>query len=251
MADQEEKKTVTGMESLMNNAKITLLTNEQIKGFTCIDISVCDPSCINRIEYNEFLHCLGLDFYDFLKSCLNPMDNDVCYEADTTYNEGDVVNYEGKFYTATKDGVLNRLPVDSRCWKPTSMFSKRCLDILWCNFMGEYISWQIVYDRLPFMYRSMDKGVLTKMLSQSKIGVEIEDLHTMMKAVLKAKETAFENMHSWMERASKLPDYDGCYDLYKGLSSCSCCGDCGCVCCICDDDCLEANQQFFNGFIVG
>lgn len=250
--EKAQEKTVMGMESLMSNAKKVLLTGDMIKDFTCIDLGgLCIDSCIQSVEYNEFLLCLGMDFYEHLKNCIKDKPKSaLCYDDDTPYVVGDIFVYEGHYYETVQDGQ-SISPLNTTYYTPITLFDSVCLNVLFCNFMGEYIAWSVMIDALPLIRTKLGAKGLHQINTSSKITADIKDYRIAQKSLMKNRQRAFENMDNFITRVTKVDDYNGCYDLYKPLGI-GCCCECGCVSCGCDDDdCFDSNDEHYQTFEYG
>lgn len=208
----------------------------------------CRIGSIFSTEYAEFVKCLGSAFYEHIKNCLAVYD---CVPFDNTkaYEIGDVVAWNGVLKIAIKGGVGN-LPDSREYWETAPRFKAdcECLEVIWCNFLGEYLAWAVVRDNLAFMFRNFSPQGIVKALGAKFEAVDLKDFHTIQAAVSREKEKAFINLDHYMQNNNK----DGCFDLYKGIAK-GCCGDCGCVPDVCgceDNDCVETNESDY-GYQVG
>lgn len=239
--------------------KQTLLHSSEIGGLTGFqDVPPCDLANIRLIERKAFMDCLGIDFYNYLLSQLANYDPCIHYNANDSYDSGHVVYYEGTFYEATLTN--SNLPTDSRFWKLAPKFSNECLNDLWCNYLGVYLAWLVIENRLPYLLVRVAAMGAVKGSSQYSEAAERADVNMLHGAVERDCKTALDCLHN------ELMSDKECYALYKEKNKAAC-GECGHVkqeyrkeysflgtninCCSCaDKTCIEeqTEQTYYRAF---
>lgn len=230
----------------MNRMK-SILEEWEILEFTGLPDTFpkCRISSIFSTEYSEFTKCLGADFYKKVKECLINYD---CtnYDNEKAYVKDDTVAWNGVIKIALQDTTGN-IPDHSTYWGLAPKFSCKCIEMIWCTFLGEFIAWSVVRMNLPFMFRQFGANGLVKKLGPKFEGVDIKDFHTMQAAVMREIEQSFSNLDHYMTNNNE----DGCFDDYKGNQK-----GCGCHCgcedpkCNCEEDCIEIKESGY-GYEVG
>lgn len=200
----------------------TLLQASEIIKFVSIASTFppCDLKNIVKIEIKEFRDCLGSEFYKYLKSNLVDYSAAVNFESSTTYNEGDVVIYKGFLYKALE--ATNEIPVNCEKWVLAPKFNSDCLELLWCDYLGEYLSWCILKNRLPYIVIKIDGLGAQKNFSNNSKPADDKDIQHLARSIDRDISIAFENMDSFIK------ENPSCYLLYKGLDE-HACKKCGCV----------------------
>ena len=219
----------------------TILKSSEIIEFLGLDSSFpkCSLRSIFTTEYYEFTECLGTAFYDKLKEDMVKYDC-IKYDNDKTYQEGDTVNWKGIVKIAIQETQGN-LPDNIEFWEDAPKFKTPCYETLWCLFLGEYLSWQVLKTRLPFISNQITGNGVVKLAKDSKLTpADFKDLRCLDIAINREIEKTFKNMHHYMKHNNS----GGCYGWYKGVAT-KCCGGCGCapVECTCEDSCLEAKEN--------
>lgn len=210
----------------------TLLLPDEVVNFTPISIQFprCDLRTLYGIEFNEGLNCLGMHFYNELLGDLVDYSGVLPYAQATSYNTGDLVAYKGVIYTALEDSLQGIIPTTINKWEPAPKFNKECFEKLWCNHLGEYLSWVVIRNRLPFISTQVTAEGLVKKIGEHFEAASDKDFHTVQKAVIAQVDRAFTNMHAYI----MANNGNHCYDKYKGIIEQSDCGD--------NVDCKEAKK---------
>lgn len=69
------------------------------------------------------------------------------YDSSASYNEGDVVLYQGYYYKAKK--ATSALPSLNTDWEEAPKFSKSTYNDLWNKFLGRYLALLVVDSTIP------------------------------------------------------------------------------------------------------
>lgn len=200
----------------------TLLRFSDIIFFTGLpkEFPACEWRVIFGIEYFEFTNKLGYDFYLKLISELVDYSSVADYDSTSNYTTGDFVKYSGIFYEAIDDST-GKSPNNTLYWKFAPRFATECYEILWCNFLGEYLSWCVVLDRLPLLANQIHQNGVVKLMSAVFEAADNKDFHVAMKSVSSKKDRCLFNLDNWM----RTNNDEKCFDLYIGLIDNSCSSD--------------------------
>lgn len=222
----------------------TLLQSPEIPEFTGIskEFPVCDLRAIFSLEYSIFVQHLGTEFYTELKADLATYEHNE-YDHTKAYTEGETVVWDGIYRTTTKPTTGNT-PDNVNYWTPARKFQKDCFEKLWCLFLGEYLSWGVLYDRLPFIARQFRSNGIVELFGDSFKSVSGKGITELQGAIMGKHERAFNNLHHYMTTGEESEE---CFSNYKGNLD-DCCtgyedGDCG------DDS--EIYHQYSHGYDFG
>lgn len=194
---------------------------------------------ILQVELHEFRTCLGDDFYDVLK------EDEVDYSAAVAYTskeyaEGELAIYEGWIYKALE--ATSTLPSDTSKWVLAPKFTTSCYESLWCLFLGEYLSLNVVMNRLPFLRAQISgKGINTNYTDHSNPASD-KSYETLQKAIAQNIAMTFENMDKWMRDHDANEENTDCFQLYKGIADESCSNGCS-TSCNCGSNCLTNKKK--------
>ncbi len=101
---------------------------------------------------------IGKDFYEALKSDVIPYAD---YSVATTYNSGDTVIYEGKYYSCLINGTFSILPGSSTHWGQVAKFTTPDNQMLWELYLQEYIAIAVQHSSTyKNAFRSTSKGIM-------------------------------------------------------------------------------------------
>lgn len=220
----------------------TLLKSNDINVFVNIpdaDLPPCDLKSILQVELREFRNCLGSLFYETLKK------DQVDYSAATAYTAkeyqiGEVAIYQGTIYEAT--AASETLPTDVNNWTKAPKFGTQCYEDLWCLFLGEFLSWSVVRNRIPFLRAKISGQGINTHFGDHFNAASDKSYVTLQKAIDNNIAMAFENMDQWMRQHD---DAETCFGQYKGIAT-DCCS-CGCSeknsGCSCESSCVSAKKR--------
>ena len=225
----------------------TLLTPGEIIHYTGIskDFPRCSLRTISMVEYHEFRTCLGIAFYEELKEAKIDYSDAVQYANGTAYNVDDVVSYEGILYKNIKAST-GKIPKDDEYWILAPKFNKECFEELWCNYLAEYLSWRVIFDRIPFISTQIKAEGLVKIFGNTFQAAGSKDFETISKAILRSAERTWGNMNHFIKHHND----DGCFDLYKEIAV-GCCSECGELNEECDCDDCEDSQSDGYDYAIG
>lgn len=227
----------------------SILEEREILAFTGLPSTFpkCRISSIMATEFAEMNKCIGQAFYDKMKACVAKYDCEK-YDNEKTYSENDTVVWNGVIKIALKENT-GVIPDDVNGWGDAPKFKPecKCIETLWCNFLGPFIAWSVVRMNLPFMFRQFSANGIIKAIGSKFEAADIKDFHTVQAAVSREVEQSFLNLDMFI----KANNQDGCYDLYKGIAK-GCCGECGCLdeVCGCEENCAEIKESDY-GYEIG
>lgn len=142
----------------------TLLTPKDIIQYTGVNINItpCTFRELYNIEFYEARKCIGYDFWQALVTALADYSAEPEYVSGTSYNEGDIVGYNGVYKIALQ--ATSAVPTVSTDWGNAPRFTGECADsydTLFCDFIGPYLAHKALADRLPYIWTQIrDTGVV-------------------------------------------------------------------------------------------
>lgn len=179
---------------------------------------LCDIDSIYKVEKKEFRDCLGSEFYKYLKNDLEDYSTVKEFDPDKTYSEGSLAVYKGLIYKALEE--TNATPSDICFWKLADKFKTACINEFWCLYLGEYLSWCILKNRLPYISTQITKlGTQKKFSDYSKAATD-KEVDRLGYAIDRDIAISFENLDE------HIKENPSCFLLYKGLDKhgCTKCG---------------------------
>lgn len=215
------------------------MTPSELSVFLGLDDNICELRTIKQMEFNEFMLCLGLDFYADLADAQADYSTAIEYNNATAYIVNDVVIYNSLYYKSleAQTGVI---PSTKNKWVLADKFTDADLEYLWCEFLGPYIAQVILNNRLPYIWRSITPQGLVKLKGGEYEHTSREGLSVMQKAVLKDKEITYENLEAYILLCAKEDTYGGAFDNFTALlDDCDECSTGTCGTCA---SCLEHQQ---------
>lgn len=208
----------------------TLLTSTEVVYYTGIskDFPKCSLRTIHDVEFEEFRTCFGIDFYNHLIDKKADYSDAEEYDNEEAYAIDDVVSYEGVYYQAI-EATTGNIPTNDEYWKLAPKFTEPCLDKMWCMYMASYLSWRVIFDRLPFINTQIKGTGLVKIFGNTFKAGSKNDFETIAKAILRSAERSFKNLDYYMKKNND----DECFNLYFPLNN-NCCSECMEMKCTCD-----------------
>jgi len=222
----------------------TLLQPQDIKEHIGImsSMAACELRHIRKVELLQFRECLGKAFYDYLKDhltdvskCTNWCEYDDQGEP-KYYQEGDIVVYDGILYVACK--TTKAIPVVEGEWKLVQKFTKDCLNELWCDYLCEYLAWEVFKNRAPYLGIRIGPDGYIKSTGRDFVPADYKDKEFLSRTIDRDVCIAWDNLEDFLKE-----NESGCFDLFKGNAKGSC-GSCGCLDkkCTCQKDCGDAKR---------
>lgn len=202
---------------------------------------MCDPQDISNIEEYEFLKCLGIAFKDVLVADLVDYSSAPDYESGSSYNEGDVVVYNGVYKKATQN--TSQEPNGSD-WINAPKFTTDCYETLWCNYLARYLALTVIKDKLQtWATHITEQGVIVKSGDSYEAARQSE-----VEALAASIDVKIGKGYELMDYYMRHNNDSGCFDLYRGLGNLYC-DDCNqLVPCGCN--CVE-NKRSKHKYIIG
>jgi len=229
---------------------IPIMLPDEVVNFASIakEFPKCNIRTIKAIEFENLLECLGQKMYEAIMDDLVDYSAVILYSNTTAYVVGNIVCFDGLFYTNISD-VTGTAPPNKTFWVLSPKFGTACYETLFCQFLGEWIAWLVVQERIPFWFRQFQPEGLVKKMGKTFEGVDVQDFRVVQKAVYRNVERAFENIDNYI----KLNFDNTCYVDYKPLGVSGCCNTCGCnlALCSCDDDCNDDYESAGYTYQVG
>lgn len=175
----------------------------------------CDLDDIREIESYQFTTCLGGDFYDALVADLTDVSGATAYDSGTSYNQGDMVIYDGLYYTADQNSPAEP-PTQ---WTLVDKFQTTCNNDLWCNGLARYLSLVVVRETIPLIATQIgSKGIVKK---------KGEDFEPASEKAISRLQSSIESKinRSWilLDKYMRDNNDDDCYDLYVDNTGCDDC----------------------------
>ena len=180
---------------------------------------------ISEVEEWEFNNKLGYDFYQQMIADLTDLSIATKYTTGT-YNLGQIVIYNQKYYTPTKNAVTSQPPTIAD-WKEAQKFASECFNSLWCNYLARYLSLAVIQRHKPTALLSMASGYLVQPLNGDFTAPTKAAIDTDIRGIEALKNIAFDNLDKYINRVMLGNDttLKDCYGKYKGVESntnCSC-----------------------------
>lgn len=208
----------------------TLLQPWEVSKFTGMNVPSCDFRVIFGVEIAEFNSCLGRDFYNSLLAKLNP--RDFClWQSSKTYVVGDKVLFNNIVYKSLTVNT-NKEPLGCNDdWEKQPKFNDACVENLWELYLGEYLSWVITRNRLPFLATQLTGSGLIKRFGEGFSAADNKDYNAIQASIARDIDRSFQNLDLFIKEDPTRE----CTKLYKGLEPikyCSTCNkeedNCGC-----------------------
>lgn len=205
----------------------TLLQPSDIVKFTIVSphFPTCDLRTLYGIEFFEGLNCLGKEFYQQLLGDLNDYSAVLPYSNTQTYNTDDLVAYKGVIYVALVDALTGVIPTTVEKWDTAPRFATQCFEDLFCLFLGEYLSWVVIRNRLPFVATKITAEGVVKVMGENFAAAGDKDFHTLQKAVIAQVDRAYYNLHSYI----MANETNECYKNYKSILEADGCKGADCI----------------------
>lgn len=190
-----------------------MLTPTEIINFLSLgrEFPPCDLKKIKQMVKHEFRTCLGYPFYEYLMSHLIDYECNK-YQRNTTYQIGNVVVFDSTYKIATEETTA--LPSDIRYWENAPKFDKKCLEILWCEYLGEYLSWSALIPQLPFLVTKIKHGTVVQLHGEGFSSASKDGLARLERSSKQMRAITYSNMDAFIKENNE----EGCYDLYKGIT---------------------------------
>lgn len=209
----------------------TLLVQNDVVELSDIgkDVPVCTIKDIAQVERNEFLGCLGIEFYEVLLADV------VDYEAQgvdewvagTSYTAGDVVKWRGKYYTCTLTGT-NTEPLNGD-WELSDKFTTDEYNALWCDAqLGRYLATLVAKNKaVKQAIQFEDKGMVRRSGTNFDPATMSE-----VKQWVTAVDQDIAQMYKYLDWYLTNTEYNtnNAFDLYPpnaDSTGCDCGGTCG------------------------
>lgn len=216
--------------------RTTLLTPKDVIQFTGVNINVtpCTFRELYNIEFYEARKCIGYTFWQAMVAALADYSAEPEYEAGTTYNEDDVVKYQGVYKIALQS--TSAVPTVSTDWANAPRFTGSCAesyDDLFCTFLAPYLAHKVLAARLPYIWTQIrDTGVVT-FNGASFETADDKELTRLQNAIYRDAAVALGNMKYYM--ALDASEANTCFAEWPGYenstdNTCGC-GSSACVTC--------------------
>lgn len=194
---------------------MTLTTPSDVVFFTNVEplnFNVCTFRNIREVELSLFRKQIGFDLYEAMLDASADYGAASGYVAGNTYNEGDVVSYEGYFYEALKTTTAN--PKNREAWEVAPRFEGDCAeayDDFFCDYLGPYIAHQVLARRLPYIRNKiLDKGVLEYQGGNFET-TDGKQYDTLKSAVNRDAAVIWENLVWYMAQDAQVEKKDTCF----------------------------------------
>ena len=211
---------------------ITLLRPNEIPKLAGIGVDhhlvTCTDAEIYDVELNEFIGCLGIDFYTELVAGL------VDYSTATNwttgaYIAGDKVKYSGFYYVAK---VNTSQEPNGSDWELGNKFTETTFEDFWCQHLGKYLALSVVRNDIA--------GHMVQITSQGAVRKEGEGFSPATEKEVKLLAADYDKKIS---RSFRLIDWylnlnkdvfliDGVTKAFRNYMAfgevCETCGQCGC-----------------------
>ena len=153
-----------------NNLLKTLLSPQQCKVFAPIAFNMSVDkiaAVLPTVEYDCFAKVVGMGFYEVLKGDLADYSGVPVWTAGT-YNNGDQVSCQGAYYEANT--TTSQTPDNAATdWNLLGLFNEDAYNVLWCNFLGAYISLTAVNASLPYTFSQLRDAGLTDKIGRAHV----------------------------------------------------------------------------------
>lgn len=204
----------------------TLLQSKEINRFLSIaeaDLPPCEQRTIKQLEEKEFRDCIGFELYEQMQAALVDYSTTQQYVSQE-YTAGQTVVYKGDVYQAVE--TTSTIPTNATGWKLADKFSIEAYNALWCDYLGEYLSWVILRSRLAFMRSPIKGGTITALFGSDYRPASDDSYSSLQKVVNIRIGIVFGNMDHWLNNYDSGEEFEN----YKGLEKKSCkdTGKCNC-----------------------
>lgn len=173
----------------------------------------CRVDDILQIETEESRDCLG-SLYDSLLADKADYSGDPEFVSGSTYNEGDVVSYQGVFYEAL--ATTTALPVNSGAWKFAAKFETAIYNELWV-FLGRYLACLAVKASVEPAATKMTGAGLVKTKGDDFDPASSKDIERLYLWLNARIAQAFRNMHHFLLKRKAETALSG----YAGFNTCT------------------------------
>lgn len=193
--------------------KMALLTRSELIKFAALpaDFPTCEVSRIRIVEKTIFRECIGNELYDRLKA------DEAIYTSEEyeskTYEQGETAAYDGIIRIAK---VQTNQVASGTDWEDAPKFLTACLNDLWCDALGEFISYAVLEINAPLLLSQIKHGTIIKVIGQNFEAGSRHDLNNVVKSLKQFKDLAFQNLIAYVEDNNK----NGCYDGFKHCKPC-------------------------------
>ena len=200
---------------------------------------MCNLKMIHQVEFYNLIDCFGELGYNTLLNHLVDYSGVEKYNSTTAYGAGDVVKYQGDIYVnlAGSTGVD---PTNYEAWTEAPHFDDTCLENMYCLHLGEYLSWLVVKNRVPFIYSQIKAEGIVKVMKQDFESVSNGDLNSLMAAVTRNVELSLTNLLRYMS----MNNSTGCFDNLLKTNHPNLCGTD-------DESCLGSKRNAGYGYQIG
>jgi hypothetical protein len=187
---------------------------------------------IAEVERWEFEKRLGWDFYEAMLADLTDTSTAVKY-VPGTYDTGDIVIYNQKYYTCLRGNVTSQPPT-LLDWKETEKFKSDCYNSIWCNYIARYLALCVIQNHKPTALLSMAQGHLVQPLGSdfqapTKAAIDLD-----LRGIEQLRQKAYDNLVSYVKRVNASTDTTKktCYAIFRKNSDsiatpCGGCDPCG------------------------
>lgn len=208
--------------------RTTLLTPKDVIQYTGVNVNVtpCTFRELYNIEFYEARKCLGFDFWQAMVAALADYSAEPEYVSGTTYNEDDIVKYQGVYKIALQ--TTTAVPTVSTDWENAPLFTGDCAesyDGLFCDFIGPYLAHKALAKRLPYIWKQIRDVGVVEFNGQQFQTTDSNDMTRLQNAIYSDASMILGNLKFYMDLDAQKENT--CYAEWPAYENTET-GTCGC-----------------------
>lgn len=170
----------------------------------------CSFQELHAIEYHQARTCLGFDLWEAMVAAVADYSATADWVSGTTYNQADLVKFQGYVYIATAV-TTTEMPTVKADWSLAPKFDSgnACAtkyDDFFCNFLAPYLAKKILHQRLPYVKtRIMDMGILEYADNRYETAEE-DSVTRLQNAIGRDAAMAWGNLQHYMDQDAQKDD---------------------------------------------
>lgn len=180
---------------------------------------ICDH--IKRREQTLFRSCyLGTSVYQALLADMHDYSSVNNYDAETTYQQGQNVQYDGCVFVSTCDNNTDAPDDGNACWEVAPKFENEANNLLWCTNLRYWLAYEICFTSIDYTTYHLAAHGATKQKQEStgQETVSSAELKGLKRKMRHDADEHLENMLAWMVETTQDDSNDYTYSNVSAVS---------------------------------